>query len=93
MLTATIENTKPLTADLEFDLGDVLKCASWNGYGSCPREAAWAYSHKCGCVQDEPLCDGCRRTLIAWIRSGEPETECRYCRAKVRTAELIWRRL
>lgn len=65
MSTDTLLNETPVAVDLDFDLGDVLRCTR----ESCGMEAQWIGRTPCGCGGDVPACDPCKTAHDEWIRS------------------------
>lgn len=92
MTTATITNDNPLTADLEFDLGDVLKCELPRI--GCPREAVWLCVPACG-GEIAPSCDQCRREFIEDVARGYRYRygHCVDCHQLVSPEHYQWRKL
>lgn len=90
-VTDTLTNEAPmLTEGLEFDLGDVLKCAGNNW--TCGAEATWLGDTVCGCWTDIPFCDSCKvkeDDLIA----RDPLYACRACLHIFKPGHIKWRRL
>lgn len=87
MTADTLVNESPMVADLEFDVGEVLKCRLRSYV--CPNEAEWLASMHCGCAVDVPGCHGCKADHIKWISTRS--VDCLLCNAPVRS--LIWKPL
>lgn len=76
-----------LSMDLEFDLGDVLKCAWFDP--ECEAEAQWIMDGHC--ETDIPLCDQHREVMRECFRTGT--VRCIKCKLYVEWSDISWRKL
>lgn len=65
MDTDTLTNEEPMTDDLDFDLGDVLRCKVHPMLQDepCGKEAEWLLLRLCCDAEDTPMCDDCEREV------------------------------